>query len=393
MADKTHAKQTRRNIASPTATPSISACMIVKDEEHFLPQCLNSIKDIVDEIIVVDTGSTDRTVRIAKQYTDKVYVHPWQNSFSKARNQALAYAAGDWILQIDADEELVREDMSLLKKAVKDDALDAVMIQIVSILRNGKSHAIHSVERLFRNTEAIYYRGRIHESLVGIEKARVYPIRLTHHGYDLNRTESTKKFERTVSLLQMDLQENPEDAKTVHYLGCSYLTEGLYQDALDMSLEAIHLAAGNNDRNLFFLWSHYNAAISYYRLKNLDEAEKICRSALDRFPKHIDSHYVLSLVLFDQKRWPQLIAHGNEYLRLVGRLHKDPQQFGNLVTCSVSEEWNIQVLIGIACFETEKCQASRTALERAVACAPEAFIALRAAGIYFYNKKKPGQSP
>ena len=72
--------------------------MIVKNEESFLEQCLRSIKDYVDEIIIVDTGSMDRTVEIAGRFTDKIYFHAWENSFSKARNQSLAYATGDWIL-------------------------------------------------------------------------------------------------------------------------------------------------------------------------------------------------------------------------------------------------------------------------------------------------------
>ena len=86
--------------------PSLSACMIVKNEEKFLAQCLNSIKDAVDEIIIVDTGSTDKTVEIAQSFGAKVYHHPWRNSFSEARNHSLSYATCDWILQIDADEAL-----------------------------------------------------------------------------------------------------------------------------------------------------------------------------------------------------------------------------------------------------------------------------------------------
>ena len=84
----------------------VSLCMIVKNEENYLPNCLNSIKDIVDEIIVVDTGSTDKTVDIAKSFGAKVYYFPWRNNFSEARNESLKYATKDWILILDADDEL-----------------------------------------------------------------------------------------------------------------------------------------------------------------------------------------------------------------------------------------------------------------------------------------------
>ena len=88
--------------------------------EKFLGKCLESIKAVADEIIIVDTGSNDGTVDIARKYTDKVFFHPWEDNFSKARNQALAYATGDWILIIDADEELVQEDIPNLMNALED---------------------------------------------------------------------------------------------------------------------------------------------------------------------------------------------------------------------------------------------------------------------------------
>ena len=92
--------------------------MIVKNEEAFLEKCLESVKNYIDEIIIVDTGSTDKTVEIASRYTDKVYFHPWEGNFSKARNQALSYATCDWIFQIDGDEELIEGSGEKLLKAV-----------------------------------------------------------------------------------------------------------------------------------------------------------------------------------------------------------------------------------------------------------------------------------
>ena len=93
--------------------------MIVKNEADNLPRCLNSVANIVDEIIIVDTGSTDKTVEIAERYNARVYHHPWENSFSKARNYSLKYATCDWILYLDADEELSKEDAPRLKEIVK----------------------------------------------------------------------------------------------------------------------------------------------------------------------------------------------------------------------------------------------------------------------------------
>ena len=107
---------------------TISLCMIVKDEEEVLARCLDSVKDIVDEIIIVDTGSTDRTVEIAKRYTDRIYHFPWTGSFSEARNHAFSYATMQYTLYLDADDVILEEDRKkfLELKKTLDPAVDSV---------------------------------------------------------------------------------------------------------------------------------------------------------------------------------------------------------------------------------------------------------------------------
>ena len=91
---------------------SISLCMIVKDEQDVLKRCLESVKNIVDEIIIVDTGSTDNTIEIAKEYTHKIYHLKWENDFAKARNYSLSKATKDYILWLDADDYLDNESIN-----------------------------------------------------------------------------------------------------------------------------------------------------------------------------------------------------------------------------------------------------------------------------------------
>ncbi len=146
-----------------SSRPSISLCMIVKNEEEFLNNCLKSVCDFVDEIIIVDTGSEDNTVAIAREYTDKIYHHPWENSFSKARNQALKYASCDWIFQIDADEELVEGGGEKLHEAVRSARdVDIIYVMILSTYSMGSKTASHNVERLFKNNGVIHYEGTVH---------------------------------------------------------------------------------------------------------------------------------------------------------------------------------------------------------------------------------------
>lgn len=379
-------KKSKKVFVQETPQPKISVCLITKDEEENIERCLRSVKGIADEIIVVDTGSKDRTVDIAGRYTDKIYFHPWNDSFSEARNHYLKYAKGDWIFQIDADEELVKEDIPRLREALQDRTIDAVMVEIFSRLKSGKSESVHCVERIFRNNGAIHYEGRVHEGLVGIKNAKVFPIRLIHHGYDLDAESSRKKFERTVSLLQKDLEDDPDNPITYHYLGCSYLMQGMFEESLATSKKAIELADARGDSNPIYLWSRYNAAASCYKLKRLEEAEEISLSALSCYPEHVDSHFILSLVYFDQKQWGKVIFYGREYLRLSALQQKSPEEFGSLVTSTLKERWNIGALVGMAYAELGDQKKAQAALNEAMDWAPEPFLVARAAGIFYYNK-------
>ena len=106
------------------ARPTISLCMIVRNEERFIGQCLGSVKDFVDEMIVVDTGSTDRTAEIAHQFGATVLDHAWTGDFSEARNYSISKASRDWILILDADERLAERDSKKLRELVRNARAD-----------------------------------------------------------------------------------------------------------------------------------------------------------------------------------------------------------------------------------------------------------------------------
>lgn len=112
--------------------------MIVKDEESFIANCLQSVQDIVDEIIIVDTGSTDKTIEIANTYGVKIYHLPWNNNFSAARNFSLDKATGEWIIILDADEELNSLDKSKLKQLTNNKDIDAYYLKVYNYLGKKK---------------------------------------------------------------------------------------------------------------------------------------------------------------------------------------------------------------------------------------------------------------
>ncbi len=108
--------------------PTLSLCMIVKNEEQFLERCLQSVQGLVDEIIIVDTGSTDRTKEIARQFTDKIYDFTWVDDFSAARNESLKHATANWILVLDADEVLATEDHLNIKELLCQQGVDGYVL-------------------------------------------------------------------------------------------------------------------------------------------------------------------------------------------------------------------------------------------------------------------------
>lgn len=365
----------------------ISVCMIVKNEEKNIERCLKSIRGVADEIIIVDTGSTDRTVLLANKYTDKIFHHPWENDFSKARNQSLQYAGGDWIFYIDADEELVRQDAQVLLEGVRNEEIDAIQVQIISEFQKKHSESINSQTRIFRNNGSIGFEGRVHNRVIGFKNAKIYPVRIKHKGYDLSPDQLKAKFDRTVPLLKKDIQDSPSNPLPYHYLSCSYLSMEMYQEALDASLTAVRLADKDRNPDLIFLWSRFNAARSYYQLNELKKAEKLALRTLELYHGHIDSHFILIRIYYDQSQWSSLIYHGGKYLNLITLYKEHPENFSTVVFNTMNEIWNIHILLGIAYYELGSREQARCCFKKAADAAPKHYMAWKAAGIYCHEKK------
>jgi len=221
----------------------ISACMIVKNEEEFLPNCLNSIRAAVDEIIVVDTGSADDTVNIARNFGAKVYHHPWNDSFCEVRNHCLNYASGDWILQIDADEELEQADIPKLRLAISDNRYNGIIIAIQSIIKDGL-HTFY-YPRVFRRGKG-FYKNIIHEQIIIDGERLSTEIRLYHHGYNLDENKMRVKWHRTTHLLKKQIEQNTFDSFAWFNLIRNYRIQDLFQDGINAGKEALKIMTLNS---------------------------------------------------------------------------------------------------------------------------------------------------
>ncbi len=143
--------------------PRLSVCLIAKNEEKFIGSCLASVRDVATQIVLVDTGSTDRTVVIAKEFKAEVHSFAWTDDFSAARNEALKHATGDWVLFIDADEELIPEHKSTLAREIQIASVMAYRLQIIDVGKENEGCSY--VPRLFRNAPGLFFVGRVHEQV------------------------------------------------------------------------------------------------------------------------------------------------------------------------------------------------------------------------------------
>ncbi len=204
----------------------LTVCLITKNEEKFLGQCLKSIQGLAQQIVVVDTGSTDRTVEIAREFGAEIHALPWADDFSAARNAALEHATSDWILMLDADEELPAAQHAHLRADLQKPGSIGYRLPLVNLGQEGDGHSF--VPRLFRNAPGVFYHGRIHEqvfpSLVALAKpwglgTNLGTAELLHHGYTKELVKDRNKIERNLRLLRLAVGENPGDANLAMNFG------------------------------------------------------------------------------------------------------------------------------------------------------------------------------
>ncbi|MFA7288227.1 MAG: glycosyltransferase [Melioribacteraceae bacterium] len=194
----------------------LTLSLIVKNEEKYLKGCLDSVIGITDEIILVDTGSTDKTKEIAARYEAKIFDYEWKDDFAAARNFALSKTTGDWILYLDADERLTKESIAEIKMVVATDKRLGVNCVVRSTDQNTQNtHSIY-YPRLFRFHKAIRFQGKVHEQIAQSLFRNGYrmvnsKILINHIGYDINPEEKKEKAFRNLSILLTEYNELNSD--------------------------------------------------------------------------------------------------------------------------------------------------------------------------------------
>ncbi|WP_026486299.1 glycosyltransferase [Caldanaerobius polysaccharolyticus] len=300
---------------------TLSLCLITKDEEKNIARCINSVKDIVDEIVVVDTGSKDRTVEIAESFGAKVIHAKWEDDFSKAKNIAIENATSDWILFLDADEEIAKEDVPKIKELMQDDSVEAYLLKFINYAGytvGNASTEVHYNFRLFRNNGRLKYIYPVHENLRDIVENRVpvykkSDVTILHYGY-LNETRVEKnKTERYIRLILNYLMQHPDDQFQHSNLAVEYYNAGQY----DKALKHLLIASRNIDLNTFGATRIIRYLIATYTaLKDYDTALKIAEDAKAYYSDMADYPYLEGMIYFEQKRYEKAIEVFKECLEI-----------------------------------------------------------------------------
>ena len=304
---------------------SISLCMIVKNEARRLQQCLESARPFVDQMIVVDTGSDDESRSIAQQSGAEVYEHPWEGHFSKARNQSLSYARGEWILILDGDEILDQESAQSLrrlplKQSLEEGGIDAYAFRIVNFTTDqALEHeaGLQDQIRLFRNTGYYGYSGLIHNQLQNLKTqtpliGEFALIKVFHYGYTPSVWQAQKKDERLV-LLEQAVAEDPEHLFAYYNLANHLKILNRHEEALTYFIACLP-EEGPLDLNWHAL-ACFSGAFCANQIKNHSMAIHLCDRILDSRPFLIDAHLRKTEAYLSLKSFSKITKHIPSILR------------------------------------------------------------------------------
>lgn len=345
----------------------ISQCMIVKNEEENIEKALSWGKGIMWEQIVVDTGSTDRTVELAQAKGAKVFSFPWIDDFAAAKNYAIEQAKGEWIAFLDADEYMVSEDAKQLYTVIaglKEDSFDGISTGWQQIGENGAITSSGTQIRFFRNRPDLRYRRRIHEQLVSMTGRELHvgdvtrELSIFHTGYQGKALEGGKKASRNQKLILKELEDHPEDYEMMGYMGDECLGDERFEEAKDWYKKAIaHMPPK-------LLEYDQRSAVTFTRLLILltegekgswKEAGNIYEKAVSMIPEEADFDYIAGCFWANQGEAEKAVSHletAVEKLNLYGCNNRALLLAGNLL--------KVYEILARCCYETgntDKCVA------------------------------------
>jgi len=301
-------------ITSSSGSSRLTVCLIVKNEEKFLAQCLRSVRGLASQIVLVDTGSTDRTVEIAREFGAEIYSFAWCDDFAAARNAALEHAHGEWILMLDADEELPAAQHPKLLADMKNGNVVALRMPLVNVGQADEGRSF--VPRLFRNISQAFYKGRIHEQIFGslLVHAKEWGLKtglgtaeILHHGYTKELVRDRNKIERNLKLLRAAIEEDPTDVNLLMNLGLELVRSEDMAEGIEKYRAAYEQMSAQPPTDVVpelreVLLTQFTSHL--YKLRNYQEVVGVLTSPLARHGGLTASlHFALGLAHFELKQF------------------------------------------------------------------------------------------
>ncbi|WP_019229686.1 glycosyltransferase family 2 protein [Sedimentibacter sp. B4] len=319
----------------------ISQCIIAKNEEDNIEHCLSHLKSVVDEQIVIDTGSTDRTVEIAESIGAKVFHFDWVDDFSAARNFALDKAKGDWIIFLDCDEYFSENSVASIKDSIKklgeNKQVDGITCELINIDLNNNiiATAKNISPRLFKRKDYLKYNKRVHEILCNTRISNSNLVladasdllKIYHTGYAAEEINKKNKNERNINLLKKELEKNPQDAKLNLYLSKQLSIEKKYEEALDYCLKSLQYI----DKTTIFDYYCiiYNTIMmNMIKLsKSYNDLKSIFVEAVKYFSDYPDFYMHMGTISFRDNRIKESIDYFEKCIYYCENFNKDIECF------------------------------------------------------------------
>lgn len=282
-----------RKIKNKQKKLKISACYIVKNSEEDLKISIESLKHAVDEIIVVDTGSTDKTVEVAKNFGAKVFFREWDNDFSAPRNLAISKATGDWIIFLDSDEFFTEETKKNIRPVIErleEVKKQGLLVHLVNIDKNFDNKILDTsfVMRIMKNQQGFHYFGKIHEEpriyeniFENVTVAPPNILTIFHTGY--SSTVNKSKAERNLKILLEEFSETNEPQRIYGYIAECY--DGLEDYVNAEKFAKLDIESGTAKKNLGARSYRILLSILAKDISRIDEREKFVTVAVKDFPE------------------------------------------------------------------------------------------------------------
>jgi len=332
----------------------------------------------------------------------------------------LKYATCDWILILDADEEIVKKDAHKLRKVIKDPVVPACamhasglldadrpacafphadrhstgrpetnhmanvfLLPVFSKTGGNKNLAVANSGRLFKNHLGFHYEGIIHNTLKFSGPTKSVNIKIYHYGYNQNEEQMEGKFIRTSNLLKEQIRNNPEDPQPHQYLATAYLERKRFDECITEALMAVKLYEKYDKTSPLLLLTYYNLSTAYHFKNDLENAEKCSIKAIELCPEYLDPYDMLSIIYFLRKDNNKFIHYTQRFLELLKAIEEEPSAVMTIPYNTLNNAWLAHARMAINNYEQGRDKEGIQSLSNAVNCADEAWKPYLAIGKHF----------